>query len=419
MNLTRRQWASAALGATAFLSQQACSSGGNEPPAGKAESPPPPASLLERAVVLDLHCDTPMLIQAEGFDLSQRHDYGQVDIPRMREGGVSGVFFSIYTSVTAGTPLEAVKKALEIIDGVRREVARHPGDLVLATTASEILAAKAAGKIAILMGVEGGHMIDSSLEVLRTFFELGARYMTLTHTADTPWAGSSAKKGNKGLTDFGRQVVREMNRLGMMVDISHVSDQTFHDAIETTSAPVIASHSSCRALASHARNMTDEMLQALAQNGGVVHINYYNSFLDDGFRARADALKDIDKRRTEIGKRLASDPRQREAEFRKLNQEQIEKIGRVPLSRLLDHFEHAAKVAGVDHVGLGSDFDGVEDQLPEGMEDISKIPNLVQGLQERGFADGDIEKILGGNTLRVMREVEAAAGKASAEKATS
>jgi membrane dipeptidase len=413
MNLTRRQWASAALGATAFLSQQACSSGSDEPPSGKAESPPQPASLLERSVVLDLHCDTPMLIQAEGFDLGRRHDYGQVDIPRMREGGVSGVFFSIYTSVTSGTPLEAVKKALEIIDGVRREVARHPSDLVLATTADEILAAKAAGKIAILMGVEGGHMIDSSLEVLRTFFELGARYMTLTHTADTAWAGSSAAKGNKGLTDFGRQVVHEMNRLGMMVDISHVSDQTFHDAVETTSAPVIASHSSCRALASHARNMTDEMLQALAKNGGVVHINYYNSFLDDGYRARADALKDIDKRRKEIEKRFVSDPKQREAEFRKLNQEVIEKAGRVPLSRLIDHFEHAAKVAGVDHVGLGSDFDGVEDQLPEGMEDISKIPNLVKGLQERGFADEDIEKILGGNTFRVMRQVEAAAGKAT------
>ncbi len=411
MNLTRRQWATAALGATAFLSQQACSSSGDKAASAKAESAPKPASLLERSVVLDTHCDTPMLIQAEGFDLGQRHDYGQVDIPRMREGGVTGVFFSIYTSVTAGTPLEAVKTALEIIDGVRQEVARHPGDLVMAATADEIVAAKSAGKMAILMGVEGGHMIDSSLAVLRTFFELGARYMTLTHTADTPWAGSSAVKANKGLSDFGREVVREMNRLGMMVDISHVSDHTFQDVIETTSAPVIASHSSCRALASHARNMTDDMLKALAQNGGVVHINYYNSFLDDDYRARADALKDLEQHRKEITKKFAADPKQREAEYRKLNQEQIEKIGRVPLSRLLDHFEHAVKVAGVDHVGMGSDFDGVEDQLPEGMEDISKIPNLVKGLQERGFADADIEKILGGNTLRVMRDVEAAAGK--------
>lgn len=412
MNLTRRQWASAALGATTFL-QQACSSGGDEPAPREAERPSQPPSLLERSVVLDVHCDTPTLIQAEGYDLGQRHDYGQVDIPRMREGGASGAFFSIYTSATSGTPLEAVKKALEVIDGVRQEVGRHPNDLVLATTAGEILAAKAAGKIAILMGVEGGHMIDSSLEVLRGFFRLGARYMTLTHRADTPWAGSSGSKLNKGLDDFGRQVVREMNRLGMMVDVSHVSDQTFYDTIESASAPVIASHSSCRALASHARNMTDEMLQALAKTGGVVHINYYNSFLDDDHRARVDALKELDSRRREITKTLAADPKRREAEFRKLNQELIEKTGRVPLSRLIDHFEHAVKVAGVDHVGLGSDFDGVEDQLPEGMEDISKIPNLVEGLSKRGFSDADIEKILGGNTLRVMREVEAAAAKAA------
>ena len=413
MNLTRRQWATAAVSAAAALSHQACSSGGDEPPPGQAQSPPPSASLLERSVVLDLHCDTPMLIQAEGFDLGQRHDYGQVDIPRMREGGVSGVFFSVYTSATRGTPLEAVKKALEIIDAVRQEVVRHPEDLTLAATAAEILAAKAAGKIAILMGVEGGHMIDSSLEVLRSLFRLGARYMTLTHTADTSWAGSSASKANKGLDDFGRQVVREMNRLGMMVDVSHVSDQTFLDVLASTSAPVIASHSSCRTLAAHPRNMTDEMLAALAQNGGVVHINYYNSFLDDDHRARASEFKELDNRRRKTEKKLAADAGQREAEGRKLNQELIEKAGRVPLSRLIDHFEHAAKVAGVDHVGLGSDFDGVNDQLPEGMEDISKIPNLVEGLKERGFSETDVEKILGGNTLRVMREVEEAAEKAA------
>jgi membrane dipeptidase len=411
MNLTRRQWASAALGAAAALSSQTCSSGGDQPSPTESKGQSQPPSLLERSVVLDLHCDTPMLIQAEGYDVSLRHDYGQVDIPRMREGGVSGVFFSIYTSATNGTPLKAVKKALEIIDAVKQEVARHPEDLSLATTASQILETKAAGKIAILMGVEGGHMIDSSLAVLRSFFRLGARYMTLTHTADTPWAGSSGSKLNKGLDDFGHQVVREMNRLGMMVDISHVSDRTFYDVIESASAPVIASHSSCRALASHPRNMTDEMLKALAQNGGVVHINYYNSFLDDDHRARADGFKELDRRRREIEKTLAADPKRREAEFRKLNQELIEKAGRVPLSRLIDHFEHAVKVAGVDHVGLGSDFDGVEDQLPEGMEDISKIPHLVEGLKERGFSDADIEKILGGNTLRVMREVEAAAAK--------
>jgi membrane dipeptidase len=406
MTFTRRQFSSMAVAAA--LAQQACSPESDAPAEDKAQSPDPSLSLIERAVVLDLHCDTPMLIEAENYDLGQRHDYGQVDIPRMREGGVSGVFFSVYTSATRGTPLEAVKRALEIIDSVTQEVARHPGDLVLATTSAGILEAKQAGKIAILMGVEGGHMIDSSLEVLRTLYRLGARYLTLTHSADTPWAGSSGSKLNKGLTGFGHSVIAEMNRLGMMVDVSHVSDQTFHDAVESSSAPVVASHSSCRALAGHPRNMTDEMLQALAKNGGVVHINYYNSFLDDEHRARANALKDLEKRGDEIAKALADDPARREAEMRKLNQQMIERAGRVPFSRLIDHLEHAAKVAGVDHVGLGSDFDGVNDQLPEGMEDISKIPNLIDGLRERNFSDADIEKILGGNTLRVMREVEAA-----------
>ncbi|MEX2304350.1 MAG: dipeptidase [Bryobacterales bacterium] len=413
MTFTRRQFASTAVCAAAALSHQACASGSDEPAASEAQPAGAPLSLLERSVVLDLHCDTPMLLDAEGFDLSQRHDYGQVDIPRMREGGVSGVFFSIYTSATRGTPLEAVKKALQLIDEVTQEVARHPGDLVLATTAAGILEAKQAGKIAILMGVEGGHMIDSSLEVLRTVFRLGARYMTLTHSADTAWAGSSGSKLNKGLTEFGRSVVQEMNRLGMMVDISHVSDQTFQDALQTSTAPVIASHSSCRALAGHPRNMSDEMLKALAEKGGVIHINYYSSFLDDEHRARASALKDIEKRGEEIRKTLANDPKQLQDETRKLNQEMIERAGRLPFSRLIDHVEHAAKVAGVDHVGLGSDFDGVDDQLPEGMEDISKIPNLIEGLRERGFSDPDIEKILGANTLRVMREVEAAAVKAA------
>jgi membrane dipeptidase len=406
MTFTRRQFSSMAVAAA--LAQQACSPESDAPAEDKAQSPDPSLSLIERAVVLDLHCDTPMLIEAENYDLGQRHDYGQVDIPRMREGGVSGVFFSVYTSATRGSPLEAVKRALEIIDSVTQEVARHPGDLVLATTSAGILEAKQAGKIAILMGVEGGHMIDSSLEVLRTLYRLGARYLTLTHSADTPWAGSSGSKLNKGLTGFGHSVIAEMNRLGMMVDVSHVSDQTFHDAVESSSAPVVASHSSCRALAGHPRNMTDEMLQALAKNGGVVHINYYNSFLDDEHRARANALKDLEKRGDEIAKALADDPARREAEMRKLNQQMIERAGRVPFSRLIDHLGHAAKVAGVDHVGLGSDFDGVNDQLPEGMEDISKIPNLIDGLRERNFSDADIEKILGGNTLRVMREVEAA-----------
>jgi membrane dipeptidase len=259
------------------------------------------------------------------------------------------------------------------------------------------------------MGIEGGIAIESDLAVLRSYAELGVRYLTLTHTNPTPWADSASSPAtHNGLTDFGRQVVREMNRLGMMVDISHVSDKTFLDALETSSAPIVASHSSCRALAGSPRNMTDDMLRALAAKGGVVHINYYESFLDDGFAEREHALKaeQAEQKAVDDGTPKFGDRSQNGPAVRKINARRIAKLGRLPLSRLLDHFEHAIKVAGVDHVGLGSDFDGADDLFPEGMEDISKTPNLVRGLMERGFSDEDILKILGGNTLRVMRQVE-------------
>lgn len=373
------------------------------------------ARLLQRATVIDLHDDTTQMIVDEGYNLAEKHDSGQVDIPRLRAGHVSGLFLSIWTDPDRYTPTEAVRRALEQMDAVRRETARHPADLQPAATADEIVAARKRGRIAILMGVEGGQAIDSDLSILRTFFQLGARYMTLTHTVNTPWADSSGQPPeHHGLTDFGRQVVREMNRLGMMVDISHVSDKTFFDVLETSSAPVIASHSSCRALADVPRNMTDDMLRALAVQGGVVHINYYEGFLDAAFHQRESALKaeqaqqdEIDDHTPKFGDRSGNGPA-----VRRINAQRIAKLGRIPLSRLLDHFEHAVKVAGVDHVGLGSDFDGVDDLLPEGMEDISKMPNLVTGLMERGFSDADILKILGGNTLRVMRAVEQVARRA-------
>src|ERR1039458_7511470 len=374
--------------------------------------------LLERAVVIDLHDDTTQMILDEGYNLGEKHDYGQVDIPRMRTGHVSGLFLSLWTDSDRYTPAEAIRRTLQQIDAVRREIARHPGDLEMATTSAEILAARKRGHIAILMGVEGGIAIDSDLAVLRSYAELGGRYLTLTHTNHTPWADSSSLAGtHNGLTDFGRQVVREMNRLGMMVDISHVSDKTFLDALETSMAPLIASHSSSRALANAPRNMTDDMLRALAAKGGVVHINYYEGFLDNGFAEREKGLKAeqdeqnaIDDHTPKFGDRSQNGPA-----VRKINARRIAQLGRLPLSRLLDHFEHAVKVAGVDHVGLGSDFDGADDLFPEGMEDISKIPNLVRGLMERGYSDEDILKILGGNTLRAMREVEQVSRRLKAE----
>jgi membrane dipeptidase len=208
------------------------------------------------------------------------------------------------------------------------------------------------------------------------------------------------------MTEEGRAIVREMNRLGMMVDISHVSDETFFDALETSEAPVIASHSSARKFSEHPRNLSDEMIQALAKNGGVVHINYYNAYLDEDYRLRSAEAKDIDDQEAAVSTKYASDPKRLAVELRKVNAKRIARFGRVSFERLLDHFDHAIRVAGIDHVGLGSDFDGVGDLLPEGMEDVSKIPNLVRGLVERGYSDEDIEKVLGQNTLRVMQEVE-------------
>ena len=377
--------------------------------------------VLAQAVVLDLHDDTTQMIVDEGYRLAERHDYGQVDIPRMHDGGVTGLFLSLWTDPEAYTPTETIRRTLEQIDAVRREVARNPETLEMAATADQVEAAKKRGRIAILMGLEGGQAIDSDLAVLRIYFDLGVRYMTLTHTRNTPWADSSAQKPeHDGLTDFGRQVVREMNRLGMMVDISHVSDKTFYDVIATSSAPVIASHSSCRALADVPRNMTDDMLRALARNGGVVHINFYEGFLDKGFEERFSALKSEQARQNEVDSRTPKfgDRSQNGPAVRKINSQRIAELGRLPLTTLLDHIQHAVQVAGIDHVGLGSDFDGADDSFPQGMEDISKIPNLVRGLMERGFSDADILKILGGNTLRVMREAEQRRGviKSAADK---
>lgn len=384
MNLTRRQWTSGIA-----ISALGCSTS-EAPESGDATQPVLPH-------VIDLHCDTPMLFHAGSYDLGARNDRGQVDIPRMRDGGVTAVFFSVYTSPTRNTELEAVQKALEIIDSVHRNVDLHSDDLALAVSSEEIRALRGSGRIAILIGIEGGHMINSSLAVLRSLYALGGRYLTLTHSKDTPWAGSSGSDSDTGLTDFGREVVAEMNRLGMMVDVSHVSDRTFWDVVDSSKAPIIASHSSARALASHKRNMTDEMIRATADSGGVVHINYYNVFLDDGYVQRSRQWE-------------AENPDTGGGEDRDARTEaKLAAIGRTSIDTLLDHFEHSVRVGGIEAVGMGSDFDGVDGELPEGVEDIAMIPNIASGLVRRGFSTGDIEKILGRNSLRVFHDVEMAA----------
>src|SRR5216110_3272841 len=246
--------------------------------------------LTHSAIVVDTHDDTTQRLLDPKFDLGVRHSDGSIDIPRMKEGGLDGIFFSIWMSGKVTGP-EAVRRATAQIDAVREQVHKHPNDMVLATTAAEVRAAKKQGKIAALMGVEGGHMINSDLNVLRTYASLGVRYMTLTHSIDVEWADSSTgKAAHNGLTGFGKDVVREMNRLGVIVDISHVSDKTFYDALEISKAPMIASHSSCRALCDHVRDMSDDMIKALAAKGGVIQINYEMSFIDQAYKDASDKL---------------------------------------------------------------------------------------------------------------------------------
>lgn len=359
------------------------------------------------SIVVDTHDDTTQRLLDPHFDITVPHTDGNIDLPRMRDGGLTAIFFSIYIDGKTMGP-EAVKLALDQIDAVRETVRKHPNDLILATTADDIREAKKQHKIAALMGVEGGHMMGNDLSVLRTFAALGVRYMTLTHMVNNEWADSStAPPQHNGLTDFGKDVVREMNRLGMIVDISHVSDKTFADVLAVSKAPVIASHSSCRALCDSPRNMTDDMIRALAQHGGVIQINYHVGFLSQEFRdfekAHPEMEKDIvDAVKTRCGtddicSGVASDQIVRE--FMKEG-----KLPKVDWTYIVQHIDHAVKIAGVDHVGLGSDFDGAN--MPLGMDDVTHLPQITDALLKKGYSESDIRKILGENTLRVLTEVQ-------------
>jgi len=365
------------------------------------------ARVLEHAIVIDTHEDTPQILLDDGYDLADPASPYMVSIPKMRQGHVGGAFFSIWIDVK-WPQATLIQRALDLMDAVDEQVARHNNTLGLATTADDIERLHADGKIAILMGLEGGHIICDDLHVLDSYYRLGVRYMTLTHTANTDWADSSAGKPHAhGLTDFGRQVITRMNRLGMMVDVSHVSDQTFYAALAASKAPVIASHSSCRALSNQKRNMSDDMIRALAKNGGVIQVNFYSAFLDPDYAA---ALKKLG---PQIDAAVAAERKAYARKGQQLPWREEQKIGMKmaasipppPLERVADHIDHAVQVGGVDHVGIGSDFDGIE-SAPKGLEDISKIPNLVVELARRGYSKEDLEKILGGNLLRVMRQVE-------------
>ncbi len=396
---------------------------------------PPAGDLAARAkrihaeaIVLDTHIDTTQRLMQPGWSFFERHEpnaRGQrgpggrgnhVDYPRMREGGLDGLFFSIYMAGSVTGPT-AVKRSLEQIDAVRQLTETRPDAMVLATTAAEIRAAHKAGKVATMMGMEGGHMIDESLRVLRDYARLGVRYLTLTHSLNTTWADSSGDKPvHNGLTAFGKDVVRELNRLGVMVDVSHVADKTFEDALATSRAPLLASHSSCRALTGHVRNMTDEMIKAMAAKGGVIQINYLNSYIDETLRLAEEARRpQVDAIRQEMA---AKYPGPENAEKRMM--ETIAAVGALqpPLpvakwERIVDHIDHAVKIAGVEHVGLGSDFDGAS--MPEGMEDVTRLPKITEELLRRGYTEPQIKGILGENLLKMMEKVEAVAKQIQAE----
>jgi len=364
----------------------------------------------DRAIVIDTHADTTQrLIFDPKFNIAERHGDGNIDIPRMRDGGMDALFFSIWVPSEVTGPI-AVKRAFDQIDAVREAVRQHPDALMLATTAADVRKAASEKKIAALMGVEGGHMIDDDIRQLRNFAALGVRYMTLTHFKNNNWADSSTDKPqHNGLTAFGKDVVREMNRLGMMIDISHVADKTFFDVLALTTAPVIASHSSSRVIANHPRNMTDEMMKALARNGGVIMINYHAGFLSEEFRVAAEKEHgDVVTAMSAMSKKCGGNEACTTMESERIDHELMAKgtLPKVGWEKIVEHIDHAVKVAGADHVGLGSDFDGAT--MPLGMEDVSKLPKITEALLAKGYTPQDVTKILGGNILRVMEAVEKA-----------
>jgi membrane dipeptidase len=358
------------------------------------------------SLVFDTHVDTPQRLLFDHFDLAKRDLEGCVDIPRLLDGGVGAIFFALYVPVEI-TGDAATRRAKDLLDATVKQIEIHGGNLSLATSAGEVRAARTSGKIAVLLGIEGGHAIDNDLGILREFHARGVRYMTLTHNAATDWADSSnAAPRHNGLTDFGKQVICEMNRLGMLVDISHVSDAAFYDVLKTSSAPLIASHSCCRALCDHPRNLDDAMIKALADKGGVIHITFHDGFLSQEYATANRALaSEIASNEQKVSQRFGDNEARKLIEFQRLSDESIRagKLPQVSWEKIVEHVDHAARLVGADHVGLGSDFDGAF--MPQGMEDASKFPLITEGLRRNGYQESEIRKILGENTLRVMGEV--------------
>ena len=388
-----------------------------------------PEQVQRSAIVIDTHADTPQRFVDENFDLNDPLGDGNFNLESARKGNLGAEFFSIWVDPGPNKG-QFARRTLVLIDAVRQQAARHSDKVMFVTTPGGIELAHREHKLAVLMGIEGGHSIEDSLALLRQYYSLGVRYMTLTWANSNGWADSSGDINDisiphtkEGLSEFGKDVVYEMNRLGMMVDISHVSDRTFFRTLVITRAPVIASHSAARALCDAPRNMTDDMLRAVANSGGpnskggVVQVNFYSGFISQQYRDAQKAIQPaVEKAVQALRDKYKSEGKDApQAEIDKLRRQFADRIPRPPLSMLIDHIDHIAKVAGVDHVGLGSDFDGVSGQLPRGIDSPADLPKITAALMERGYSAEDCRKILGGNLLRVFREVEQVAKGLQAE----
>jgi membrane dipeptidase len=375
--------------------------------------------VLAKSILFDGHNDLPWAIRqykaapglVEAYDIREKApESGQTDIPRLRAGGVGAVFWSVYTPGEAAGGF--AKTQLEQIDIARRLIARYPDTFTLASTAADIRAAKAAGKIGGMLGAEGGHAIEDSLALLRMYYDLGVRYMTLTHNNHTSWADSAmaSTPGHGGLTAFGEQVVGEMNRIGMLVDLSHTSPDTMRDAIRVSKSPVIFSHSSARALCEIPRNVPDDVIKSLPANGGVLMVTFVSPFTS---QAAADvalpAMKDY------LARAQGKSEAERTAIYEEIAAEMKKNMPKVTVAAVADHIEYIRKLAGVDYIGIGSDYDG-NSSWPEGLEDVSMFPNLFAELVRRGWSDEDLGKIAGGNVLRALEQAEAVARRMQAPK---
>ncbi len=372
-------------------------------------------SIHNSALIVDTHADTPQRFLDENFDIGSTdpNDIGHISLDKARRGNLGAEFFSIWVEPETNQGHFA-QHTFDLIDSVYEQAARHPDRMMMAFSVADIERAHQQHKLAALMGIEGGHSIQNDIHLLRDYYRLGVRYMTLSWSNTNEWADSSGDvddpkvQHHNGLTDFGKQIVLEMNRLGMMVDISHVADKTFWDTIATTKAPVIASHSSARALVNAPRNMTDDMLRAVAKNGGVVQVNFFNGFIDQNYwdASRAQRKEHEAAVKAYVDQMKGEGKAVRYVDIDRIDREWTAKIPRPPLKSLIDHIDHIAKVAGVDHVGLGSDFDGVSGATPQGIDSAADLPKITQALVDRGYSAEDIHKILGGNLLLVFREVE-------------